>query len=225
MKNVLPTILLASIFIGVSKASIVEDFDNGYDQQLFTISNSDPDSSFGVSEGKLVFNGDSYTGRDTSERGGCFVMQNKIYGDFTATAELSGFNAPLEGGGKFVLASICIWGNNGEIARIGRRKGYAANYDEVVVKINTEDAVSGYNQSFGTMKIERIGTTINTYWDDTLVLSSFFGDTPVTIGLIAERWGTVSYFDAAFDDFTIVPEPCTLLLLGFGGLMLRKRKS
>ena len=205
--------------------NIFENFDGGYDSSTFTLTNSDPDSSFSVSGDKLWFHGWEYSGGSTDQRGGFFTTQTKLYGDFIATADLSGFNAPFDGGGKFVLASIYASGENSEIARIGRVKGYAANNDGVKVKINTGTAYLESNSSSGAMKLERIGTTMNAYWDDTLVYSRFFGDTPVTIGLLANRWGTVSYFDAAFDDFTIIPEPTTLILFGLGCLTLKGIKN
>ena len=224
MKNILLALIVALVVISTSEATLTEDFEDAYDATQFLLTNSDTDSSFGVSGGKLAFHGWEYSEGNTGQRGGVFTTKNKFYGDFVATADLSGFNAPLEGGGKFVLAAIHVFGDNGEIARVGRCKGYSANIDNVEVKINTKYATLASNPSSGAMKLERIGTIMNAYWDDTLVFSSPFGNTPVSIGVFANRWGTVSYFDVAFDNFEIIPEPVTFLLLSVGVMMVRRKR-
>ena len=129
------------------------------------------------------------------------------------------------GDNDFVLASLHLWNSqNGDFyAHIGRMKGQEANHNVISTKLTDTLTRIDFSDSLVSLRIVRTGTLIESYYNGNLASSKTVNPIDVKVGLLAHRWGNVSYFDVAFDDLIIVPETTMLLLFGMGGLLIRKR--
>lgn len=222
---VLSVCIVASASTG---AVISETFDSGYDATNFNLDNSDPDSTFGVSGGQLAFHGTTPVSGMGTERGGWFMSNFTLVGDFDASVDLTTFNAPFAGGGNFVVARMVLWyADNGNFyGEFGRLRGQARNADIVDIHLVDQSGTEiNTSATSGSIRWVRSGSALSGYWNGQLIGTNTVPLVPFTIGLLSERWGSVPSYDVAYDNFVIagVPEPATLCIVTpFGFLLLRR---
>lgn len=89
---------------------------------------------------------------------------------------------------------------------------------------------SPLNINQGRLRLTRSGTDITTYYwtgsDWNTLMTRTVSDGLATFSVYAMNdgiYGSAPSIEVHWDNFSVIPEPCTLFLLGIGGLLIRKR--
>jgi hypothetical protein len=239
--------MLASFTSSANATPWTDDFNSGIDSGLWNIFQAGasdapwniqaPDTEGAVRVFKSA-DSDSSTGLNELDCG----IQSKftINGNFTISVDFELLDFPFAesaGWNEFFIRAVSV--NSGDYFETLRGAG-ADNWSFAEGFSNLEPQLIGTvadSTMTGTLGITRNGSTM-TAWIDrgsgpdilgSLTSDSFLG--PMTVEIYAAQVPDSldgrphTALDVRFDNFTFIPEPTTLLLLGLGMVMLRKKNK
>ena len=195
--------------------SIHEDFSDPLDPTLFTISNTDTHSTFGVSGGVLSFVSEARTAPPDEDIGGTLLTNFLVEGDFDASVTFSDFSAPFEGGARWALAQLgAQFSSGGFFGGVTRLKGQAADVNNVEARVAPVGLIGEFatSASSGLLRTVRIGNTYEAYFNDNLFASGTVSEAPLQLRLLAWRHRLMGEFTVSFDEFQITADSIVPIL-------------
>lgn len=244
MKKQIIAVLLLTLPSTLHAAYLYENFSNGIPENQWDIIGTNTSIPWSVTtqNGLLrISKPADPDGLNVGTSAG-IVSNFKLSGNFEVCLDYSLLTWPRPSLG-YNLARVHLYDQSGNWVLIGRHNlgsSMECMHFRSSVSGNTLVGTHDGNYSTGIYTIKREGTTFSA-WANTgsgnvslgsINIPSFNG--PVTIELKGEQgirptgYRSFSELDVAYDNVSItadiiIPEPCTLLLLGLGGIFLRNR--
>jgi hypothetical protein len=223
--------------------TVLETFDKPLDSQLFLVSANpawdEPGNFYGVNSGKYVFSSENGIGGTDSWRYSWLRYSPTIIGDFDVKIDFTDFSPSLSNDYGYLMLMVETDVTSVSSIRIerytsgGGGSGFL-NYRTTPTGTNNfgTGQITPASNSNGRLRIVRNGNNFETYFSDGFGNYTSLGD--INISGVNEVSLRVGYrvsqswrpFSVSVDNLEIVyvPEPTTILLIGLGGLFLRRRK-